>query len=183
MASKYANEEERKAAAAERQRARRAAFTKEDWERERQRDRDRHKLKRKVEPDYVKRRDREYYRRSPETAILGEIRKRCIQRGIPFGITADDIRAPELCPILGIPLRRGGDGRGPSFDSPSVDRIVPELGYVRGNVIVVSHLANSIKSNATPEQIIRVGVFYARLLAKKIDDEGLQPELVKMYLS
>lgn len=183
MVSKYANEEERKAAAAERQRVRRASFTQEEWEKERERDRERQKRKRATQPEYVRRRDRSYYRRSPETAILGEIRKRCLARGIAFDITADDIRAPERCPILDIPLRRGGNGRGPSPDSPSVDRIIPELGYVRGNVIVISHLANSIKTNATPEQIIRVGTFYERLLAKKIDDEGLQPELAKLYLS
>jgi hypothetical protein len=37
-----------------------------------------------------------------------------------------------------------------------VDRIVPELGYVKGNVIVVSCRANRIKSDATPDELERI---------------------------
>ena len=47
------------------------------------------------------------------------------------------------------------------------DRIIPELGYVEGNLVIVSDLANRIKTNATPEQIIKVGEFYKKLLKKK----------------
>lgn len=41
------------------------------------------------------------------------------------------------------------DGRGGGPSSPSLDRLRPELGYVRGNICVISNLANRIKSNAT----------------------------------
>ncbi len=38
-------------------------------------------------------------------------------------------------------------------DSPSLDKIIPKLGYVKGNVWVVSNKANRIKSNATIEEL------------------------------
>ena len=40
--------------------------------------------------------------------------------------------------------------------SPSVDRIVPKKGYVKGNVAIISIKANGIKTDATPDEIIKV---------------------------
>jgi hypothetical protein len=37
----------------------------------------------------------------------------------------------------------------PTDNSPSLDKIIPSLGYVRGNVQVISQRANSIKRDAT----------------------------------
>jgi uncharacterized protein YejL (UPF0352 family) len=48
--------------------------------------------------------------------------------------------------------------------SPQLDRLVPELGYVVGNVAVISRLANTIKSNATPQQIRAVADWFAKSL-------------------
>lgn len=113
------------------------------------------------------------YKNKPELWILSNIKRRCKDRGIPFNLTIEDIAAPEICPVLGFPLRRNRkEGGGPLDDSPAVDRIKPELGYVKGNVIVVSHLANRIKSNATPEQIRKVAAFYEKLISKKGDGCG-----------
>lgn len=44
-------------------------------------------------------------------------------------------------------------------DSPTLDRIVPEKGYVLGNIAVISHKANAIKQNATAEEILRVAIW------------------------
>ena len=41
--------------------------------------------------------------------------------------------------------------------SPTIDRKIPKLGYIKGNVVIVSHLANRIMSNATSEQVQLVG--------------------------
>ena len=60
---------------------------------------------------------------------------------------------PDCCPVLGIKLERNRDKCGPGPGSPTLDRIVPSLGYVPGNVVVISHKANSIKSNATAAEI------------------------------
>ena len=70
------------------------------------------------------------------------------------------------CPALNIEMKAGSDSDWRL--SPSVDRIDPSGGYVRGNVIWVSWLANCIKTSATPEQIITVGEFY-----KQLEEESL----------
>lgn len=80
---------------------------------------------------------------------LNTIRLRAEKAGIPFAITKKDLDWPTHCPILGIELSRGGDRN----TSPSVDRINPDLGYIKGNVRVISKLANTMKSNATVEQL------------------------------
>jgi hypothetical protein len=118
--------------------------------------------------DAVRAKTRKVYDEQPEIWRLGGIRQRAREQGLPCNLTAEDVRAPEFCPVLGIRLERNrGKGHGPAPNSPSVDRIIPELGYVKGNVIVVSNLANCIKHNATPEQIRLVADFYARLQAER----------------
>lgn len=67
---------------------------------------------------------------------------------------------PLHCPVLGLPLYRNSGGAAQGPNSPSLDRIDPALGYVRGNVKVISSRANSIKSNATPEELLRVAAYY-----------------------
>jgi hypothetical protein len=73
---------------------------------------------------------------------------------IPFSITEKDIVVPEVCPVLGIPLERQGSKNRDA--APSVDRILPHLGYVVGNISVISQRANRIKNNATIEEIRRL---------------------------
>ena len=70
------------------------------------------------------------------------------------------------CPALNVEMKAGYDSDWRL--SPSVDRIDPSGGYVRGNVIWVSWLANCIKTSATPKQIITVGEFY-----KQLEEESL----------
>lgn len=80
--------------------------------------------------------------------------KRAIALGLPFDITTKYIEgiAPDMCPVLGLTLKYGGGGK--TLGSASVDRIDPQKGYVQGNVQIVSNLANVMKSNATPEQLL-----------------------------
>jgi hypothetical protein len=48
-----------------------------------------------------------------------------------------------------------------------MDRIDNTKGYEKGNVIIVSRLANVIKNQATPSQIKKVADFYMKLYAEK----------------
>ncbi len=58
----------------------------------------------------------------------------------------------ESCPILHIKLTHDGN----RDHSPSLDRIIPQKGYVKGNVQVISLRANRIKSDATLEELERI---------------------------
>lgn len=73
---------------------------------------------------------------------------RAKRKGIRFNITLEDVRIPLVCPLLGLPIRLSGHRK----DSPSLDRINPKKGYVRGNVWVVSQRANKIKNDATIDE-------------------------------
>lgn len=87
--------------------------------------------------------------------------------GWEFNITPDDIIFPEYCPYLNIRLVIG-DVFPPKDDNPSIDRIDPSKGYIKGNVEVVSLLANRIKSNASPSDIMKVAL---RLAAMRVESE------------
>ncbi len=90
------------------------------------------------------------YRRtkiSREKVLWWNDRNRAKAQGIEFSLSIDDIIVPDVCPILGIKLEIAFDHA--KDGSPSIDRIDPLKGYVRGNVQIISHKANTIKSNAT----------------------------------
>lgn len=90
-----------------------------------------------------------YTRRNPIRFLLAEARKRVKEKGLPFCLTVSDIVIPAFCPVLGIPIISGGDRN----NWPSLDRHVPELGYVVGNVFVISYRANRLKNDATFEEV------------------------------
>ena len=58
---------------------------------------------------------------------------------------------PKVCLVMGTELDWGQNGNQPN--SPSLDRIDPTKGYVKGNVMMMSDLANRMKQNATPEEL------------------------------
>ena len=100
-------------------------------------------------------------------AMLRHARKRALDKGLEFDLKSEDLTYPDVCPVLGIKLKHGA-GKGKDRDnSPSLDRVNNNIGYIPSNVIVVSVLANSIKNSATPEQILQVGNFYKKLYEEK----------------
>jgi hypothetical protein len=85
--------------------------------------------------------------------LLASAKSRAKRDSVPFAISHADIVIPAICPVLGIPLSHG-KGVGSVHDgSPSLDKIIPELGYVPGNIHVISHRANRIKADATRSEL------------------------------
>lgn len=118
---------------------------------------ERYKLKKLALPQEP--RDAPDYKKYWSMVILGGIRRRSAKRGWMCDLTREDISIPTTCPVLGIPLEVGGRGegrQGPTFNSPSVDRIDNALGYVRGNVRIISWRANMLKRDATIEELEKV---------------------------
>jgi hypothetical protein len=83
-------------------------------------------------------------------------------KNIEFSITESDICIPDVCPVLGIPLYRCK--RENWNNSPSIDRIDNSKGYIKNNIIVVSRRANSLKKDATIEELQKLAKFYAKFL-------------------
>ncbi len=96
---------------------------------------------------------KQYREKNHEQCILSSARNRARKKNIPFDLTVKDIIIPTHCPILGIPLTRNMGTHGGCVSSASLDKIKPELGYVKGNVQVISLLANNMKSSANEEQL------------------------------
>jgi hypothetical protein len=70
-----------------------------------------------------------------------------------FNLKKSDIITPTHCPYLGIKLSY--DKKDEKLDNyRSIDRIDSSKGYVKGNLQVISHLANTIKKSVTIEQLI-----------------------------
>jgi hypothetical protein len=109
-----------------------------------------------------------YEKKNPEKILLKAAKTRATKKGFDFSITSEDIQIPEFCPLLGIKLEfKRGHGRGPNDNSPTLDRINSELGYIKGNVWVISAKANRIKTDAQIEEIIMVAENLQKLLGKK----------------
>lgn len=53
-----------------------------------------------------------------------------------------------------------------NYDSPSLDKIIPSLGYAKGNIWVISYRANTIKNNCTFEEIQKL---YEALLKLEVN--------------
>ncbi len=66
----------------------------------------------------------------------------------------ESLPCPTHCPILGTPIEfRRGEGTRDPRNTASFDRIDSAHGYVKGNVQIISKLANSMKQNANIEEM------------------------------
>ncbi len=92
--------------------------------------------------------------KDPVQSLLYDARRRAKWRGELCDLEPADLRIPERCPLLGIQIFVAG-GK-PTDNSPSVDRIDPDRGYVKGNVWVVSWRANRIKNDATLDELRQI---------------------------
>lgn len=104
----------------------------------------------------IREKGREYYRRKPVNRMLNRARARAKKYGWEFNIDESDIVIPTHCPLLGIELFIAEGRKSCKENSASLDRIDPNKGYVKGNILVMSHKANTMKSNATPQEILQL---------------------------
>ena len=86
------------------------------------------------------------------------IRWNAEKQNIPFSIILDDFLdlwnlSSKICPILKTRLDFQGGKRGSNPDTlPSLDRIKPNLGYVKSNLCFISFTANRMKQNISLQQ-------------------------------
>ena len=87
-----------------------------------------------------------------EYKMLKYAKKRAKEYRKEFNLELSDIEIPHECPILHIPLIRIPRGK-PTNNSPSLDRINSSLGYIKGNVKVISMRANRLKQDSSVEEL------------------------------
>lgn len=93
----------------------------------------------------------------PERTIMHAAKARAKRKGLPFDLEMTDILIPMYCPILGLKLERGVKVQHDA--SPVLDRMIPALGYVKGNVQVICQRANRIKNDATPDELETIALY------------------------
>jgi len=102
-----------------------------------------------------------YQKAKPFKHKCTEVSRKCLYKDIPFDLDPqylEDIWT-GVCPIFSTRLNKpfhSTSANRISKHTSSLDRIVPDKGYVKGNVEWVSNLANSIKQTATAADLYRV---------------------------
>lgn len=89
---------------------------------------------------------------NPERYLFLSARARAKRKGLEFTLDVKDVVIPEVCPVLGI-----------NMESPSLDRKDNSKGYTKDNTRVISNRANSLKKDATLEEL--------QLLCKYMESE------------
>jgi hypothetical protein len=98
--------------------------------------------------------NKEWRKKNVNRTLYTSAKNRSRRKGIEFNLELSDIVVPIYCPVLNLPLAPNQEGTQKyKQNSPTLDRIDPTLGYTKGNVQVISHLANSMKNNASAEQL------------------------------
>lgn len=104
---------------------------------------------------------------NPLKYLLINVKARCKRNGIVFDITPADIEQVQTCPMFGIELDYLSTKTKVGMmndNAATLDRIDPKLGYVRGNVVVLSWRANKLKGDIKPEEMGPVVRYYNHLM-------------------
>jgi hypothetical protein len=118
-------------------------------------------------------------KRSDAKTILQNVEKRIKRQGLKGEVISFDLpleyvefllkESEYICPYLGIKMQRHKDrkqdgssvfrtGKGFHKDSLSIDRLIPEKGYVIGNVVLCCQMANTLKWTYKAEEFLALRV-------------------------
>lgn len=117
-------------------------------------------------PERLREISREYYHRKKlenprefyAKKIWKERRRVSLKNGVPFEISLEYLLSlpSNTCPVFGVTLEWGTG----SDHTASLDKIKPSLGYVEGNIVWMSFRANSLKRDATVEEVRQLLSWY-----------------------
>ena len=102
------------------------------------------------------------------------------RRGIPFDLKYTDFELPEYCPILGVKIEYGSESNGNSPNHATLDRIDNSKGYIPGNVMIISRLANAMKNEANFDQFQKFITNYTYLI-KYINEHGTLGSITDIF--
>jgi hypothetical protein len=88
-------------------------------------------------------------------SVLYSAKMRAEKYNLPFNIDKEYLKiiypANGMCPVLNVKLKKGINKL--TSTSPTLDRFIPKLGYVKNNVWFISYRANVIKNNLTIKEM------------------------------
>lgn len=107
-------------------------------------------------------------RRCKLKSMTDQAKVRSRKLGLPCDITLEWMMEKfyhmDACPALNIAFDWHIIGNSNCQASPSLDRIIPELGYIKGNVQLISYKANTMKNDASFEELQRFCEWVNRML-------------------
>lgn len=91
------------------------------------------------------------------TYVKSAAKKRAKEKGLEFSLATEDIEdaMPHdlICPALGVKLTLGKPYV--SNTSATIDRKDNTKGYVKSNIQILSYQANTMKRDATPDELLK----------------------------
>ena len=117
-----------------------------------------------------KKRAEKNYKKNPIPQMLSNSKIRAKEKQVPHTITTSDIEKvwpkDNRCPVLKSPFDMGYKFEKNKSLAPSLDKIIPEKGYVPGNIAVVSDIVNRVKADASIEDMKKILDYYTKLQNK-----------------
>lgn len=109
-----------------------------------------------------------------EKVIFYDAKSRAKKKNIEFNIELSDIIIPEYCPILNIKLNNKKErSHSTKNNSPSIDRLNNDFGYIKGNIRIISWKANKIKNESSFEEFEKIYFWWKK--EKMAVETGLEP--------
>jgi len=96
-----------------------------------------------------------YKKANWELSMLRAAKANAAKMNREFSLELEDIIIPEYCPYLNVPLTRECRKEN-NKHNPSIDRIDPSKGYLRGNIRVISFKANRMKSDFSNQELVTI---------------------------
>ena len=122
------------------------------------------KKSREENPELFKARDKNWRTNNRLQSLIFSTKQTAKKKGIDHDIDISDLVKVQICPLTGVEIDWSVSGR--HLLNPSIDRIDPSKGYVKGNVEIMSCLGNSMKNAATKEQLLH----FAKEILKRYDN-------------
>lgn len=104
-----------------------------------------------------------------EQHLVYRARRNAYKASVLFNLTIEDISIPEVCPYLQVPITRI-QGQGRQDYNPSIDRIDPTKGYIKGNIQIISDKANRTKNNASVKELLQFADSIYKLHGEHIEE-------------
>lgn len=92
-------------------------------------------------------------KRGHMATLLSRARRRAKDSNVPFDLDIDYLLSipNNVCPVFGLELAWCAKTNIRKDNAPSLDKLIPHLGYIKGNVSWVSWRANRIKNDGDLE--------------------------------